>query len=62
MIEHNNRSRVLGRAKFSSGCWGGEFTVAFFQNTFVNCVRNVSTMYSKVKKYARKNVVAFVWR
>ena len=32
--------------------------LAFFLKIFVNCARNISRMYSKVKKYARKNVVA----
>ena len=35
--------------------------LAFFLKIFVSCARNISRMYSKVKKYARKNVVSFIW-
>ena len=36
--------------------------LAFFLKIFMNCARNTSRMYSKVKKYARKIVVALLWR
>ena len=35
--------------------------LAFFLKIFVSCARNISRMYFKVKKYARKNVVPFIW-